>query len=426
MSLNIEQTNQKRIVILGGGFGGVQVAKRLMNKKVQVVLIDKHNYHTFQPLLYQVATGGLEPDSIAYPLRRIFQKAHNIHFRMAEALHVNIAARTLETNIGSISYDILVLATGSTTNFYNFGDSSRLMMPLKTIPESLDLRSFLLQNFEEALLTNDIREREGLINVAIAGGGPTGVELAGALGEMKKYILPRDYPEIDFRKMQIHLFEASPRLLAALSEESSIRAQRYLEKLGIQIWLNSGVDKYDGTKVTLRTGKILQAETLIWTAGVMIRAIEGIPAEAIVQGGRVKVDEYNRVISCEDIYAIGDMAAMISDELPKGHPMLAPFAISQGKNVARNIIRSVDMKSPVKYRFHNIGTMATVGKNRAVVELSRLRIYGTLAWYIWMFVHIMSLVGFRNRVAVFVNWFYNYFTYDRALRLIIRPFERKQ
>jgi NADH dehydrogenase len=426
MSFNIEQTNKKRLVIVGGGFAGIKLAKRLSNKPIQVVLIDRHNYHTFQPLLYQVATGGLEPDSIAYPLRRIFRKANNIFFRMAEVTKVNPEESTIYTNIGSLSYDFLVLATGSTTNFHSFGDSNHLLMPLKTIPDALNLRSFLLQNFEDALLATDLKEREGLINVAIAGGGPTGVELAGALGEMKKYVLPRDYPELDFKKMKIHLFESAPRLLAALSEESSARAYKYLSDIDIQIWLKTPVQSYDGFNLTLYSGQVLQAETLIWTAGVKVNSPEGIPASAILPGGRLKVDSFNLVDGLSNVYAIGDIAGMISNDHPKGHPMLAPVAIQQALHLAMNIQRLLTGKSPIVFNYKDRGTMATVGRNRAVVELKTMKFYGTLAWYIWMFVHIMSLVGFRNRIAVFFNWLYNYFTYDRALRLIIRPFQRKQ
>jgi NADH:ubiquinone reductase (H+-translocating) len=425
MSFNIEDTQQKRLVIVGGGFAGIELAKRLSNKSIQIVLIDRHNYHTFQPLLYQVATGGLEPDSIAYPLRRIFRKAKNIFFRMAEVTKVDALESIVNTTIGSIKYDFLVFATGSTTNFHAFGDANHLLMPLKSIPDALNLRSFLLQNFEDALLATDIKEREGLINVAIAGGGPTGVELAGALGEMKKYVLPRDYPELDFRKMKIHLFESSPRLLATLSEESSVRAFKYLLDLDIQIWLNTPVQSYDGFNLRLGSGQTIQAETLIWTAGVKVITPEGIPEIAILPGGRLKVNKYHLVEGTTNIYALGDVAAMISDEEPKGHPMLAPVAIQQAFNLANNLQRLLAGKSQRAFIYKDRGTMATVGRNRAVVELKRVRFYGTTAWYIWMFVHIMSLVGFRNRITVFFNWLYNYFTYDRALRLIIRPYQRK-
>ncbi len=425
MDFNIEKSIFKRVVIIGGGFAGIELAKRLMKKPLQVVLIDRHNYHTFQPLLYQVATGGLEPDSIAYPLRRIFRNADNVFFRMAEVVKLDYKENLIITNIGSLHYDILVLAMGSTTNFHSFGDSNNLLMPLKTIPDALNLRSFLLQNFEDALLTNDLHEKEGLINVAIAGGGPTGVELAGALGEMKKYVLPRDYPELDFEKMKIHLFESAPRLLAALSEESSKKAFQYLKELGIQIWLKTPVHSYDGFNLALSSGEILQAETLIWTAGVKVNAPDGIPVSAILQGGRLKVDSFNRVEGLINVYAIGDMAGMISQNHPKGHPMLAPVAIQQAITLSKNINRLFLEKDLIPFNYKDKGTMATIGRNRAVVELHSFKIFGTIAWYIWMFVHIMSLVGFRNRISVFFSWLYNYFTYDRALRIIICPFQRK-
>ena len=426
MDFNIEQSNLTRVVIVGGGFAGIELAKNLMNKSVQIVLIDRHNYHTFQPLLYQVATGGLEPDSIAYPLRRIFRKANNFYFRMGELLKVNLQDKVIYTTTDSIHYDILVLATGSTTNFFSFGEASNLLMPLKTIPDALNLRSFLLQNFEDALVATDLKEKQGLINVAIAGGGPTGVELAGALGEMKKYVLPKDYPELDFKKMNIHLFEAAPRLLASLSEESSRKALKYLSGLEIQIWLNTPVKTYDGFNLTLNSGDILQAETLIWTAGVRVISPEGIPPAALLPGGRLKVDEFNRVIGATDVFALGDMSAIISNQFPKGHPMLAPVAIQQARNLSKNILRKLSNQPLIQFTYKDRGTMATVGRNRAVVELKSMKFYGPVAWYIWMFVHLMSLVGFRNRVSVFFGWLYNYFTFDRALRIIIRPFQRKQ
>ena len=426
VDLKIPSTGQKRIVIIGGGFGGIEIAKTLKNQDIQIVMLDKHNYHCFQPLLYQVATGGLEPGSIAYPLRKLMQEIPNGLFRLAEVTNINFAEQKIHTDIGDLHYDFLVIATGSTTNFFKFPkEVSGKMMQMKDIPQALNLRSFILENFEEALLTYDDAKKEELINIAIVGGGPTGVELAGALGEMRKNILPKDYPEIDFRKMQIHLFESGDRLLGAMHPENSEKALKYVKDFGVNIWLNTMVTDFNGEELTIADGKKIKSETVIWTAGVKGNPVNGLDDESIVGGNRILVDEFCLVKNHTNIYAIGDVAAMIKENLPKGHPMVAPVAIQQGEMVAKNILAQLKGKPVKPFQYFDKGTMATVGRNKAVMESKGIRMGGFIAWLAWLFVHVMSLVGFRNKITVTLGWLYNYFTYDRTLRLIIRPFKKK-
>jgi len=426
VDLKIPSTRQKRLVIIGGGFGGIEIAKKLKNQDIQIVLLDKHNYHCFQPLLYQVATGGLEPGSIAYPLRKLMQDIPNGLFRLAEVTNININEQKVHTNIGDLKYDYLVIATGSVTNFFKFPkEVSSKMMQMKDIPQALNLRSFILENFEEALLTYDEAKKEELINIAIVGGGPTGVELAGALGEMRNNILPKDYPEIDFTKMQIHLFESGKELLGAMHPENQAKALKYVKDFGVNIWLNTMVTDFNGDEVTIADGKKIKCETVIWTAGVKGNPVAGLSPESIV-GNRIFVDEFCQVKNHPNIYAIGDVAAMIKEDLPKGHPMVAPVAIQQGDLVAKNIIASMKGKPAKAFKYVDKGSMATVGRNKAVMESNGIKMGGFIAWLAWLFVHVMSLVGFRNKITVTLGWLYNYFTYDRTLRLIIRPFKHNK
>lgn len=410
-------------MIIGAGFAGLELTKRLSRGDFQVVLIDKHNYHTFQPLLYQVASAGLEPDSIAYPVRKVFGNKKNVFFRMAEVQKVDASSKKISTSIGELKYDKLVIATGSQTNYFGNSQIEKFSMPMKTVPEALNLRSLILQNFESSLLTNDLKERERLMNYVIVGGGPTGVELAGALAELKKHVLPHDYPDLDLRRMSIHLLEAGPKLLAGMSSKSSDGALQFLKKMGVDVWLDTMVKDYDGETVSTSKEDI-PSQTLIWAAGVRGEFPAGIDAESISRG-RIAVDQYSRVNGQEDVFALGDVAMMEEGTDGRGHPMVAQVAIQQAKNLAKNLKKFSDGSNWKAFVYHDKGSMATIGRNKAVVDVGKWHNKGSFAWIIWMFIHLVALVGFRNRLVALTNWSLNYFSYDRGIRLIIRPFSRK-
>lgn len=423
--MNIPTSNRPRVVIIGGGFGGLALAKKLKNKNFQVVLLDKHNYHTFQPLLYQVATGGLESGSIAFPIRKVVQNYEGIYFRVAQVQRIDTANKKVVSDIGTIFFDYLVIATGSKTNFFGNTAIQQNSMAMKTIPQSLNIRSLVLENFEEALLTNDEKEKRALMNFVIVGAGPTGVELAGALAEMKKHVLPKDYPDLDIRQMEINVIQGGSKVLDAMSAKSSQRAQEFLEKLGVNVWVNEIVTDFDGKTVHTKSGLEFQTETVIWTAGVMGAVIDGFEASVIQRGNRLKVNEFNQVEGFTDIFAIGDVAAMVTENLPMGHPMMAQPAIQQGQLLANNLIQLRDGKPLKKFVYNDKGSMATIGRNKAVVDLPKFHFSGFFAWFVWMFVHLMSLIGFRNKFLVFWNWMYNYLMFDRQARLIVRPYKKK-
>ena len=424
--MNIPQSSFPRVVIIGGGFAGLAVAKGLEEQELQVVLIDKHNYHTFQPLLYQVATGGLEPDSIAFPMRKIFNDLENYYFRLAEVKNIISEKNEIETTIGNLEYDYLIVATGSTTNFFGNKNIEKYAMEMKSVPQSLDLRSLIIENFEEALLTSDLAERHALMNFVIVGGGPTGVELAGALAEMKKGILPKDYPDLDIRQMQINLIQSSDCLLKGMSTKASEKAEDFLIDLGVNVWKNLRVLDYDGKTVTTNSSDFFKAETVIWAAGVQGETVNGLQTECVVErANRIKVDAFNKIIGYTNMYAIGDIACMISDKNPKGHPMMAQPALQQGKLLAKNILANINGKPQEAFIYKDRGSMATIGRNKAVVDLPKWKFQGIFAWYVWMFVHLFSIIGFRNKVIIFMNWVYNYIRFDRETRLIIRPYKKK-
>ncbi len=424
--MNIPRTSFPRIVIIGGGFAGISLAKKLSKQEVQVVLLDRHNYHTFQPLLYQVSTGGLEPDSIAYPIRKILKDFPNFHFRLAQVEEIDTENNKVLTNIGELKFDYLVVASGSKTNFFGNTQIKKYSMAMKTIPQSLNLRSLILENFEDALLTSDLNERNALMNFVIVGGGPTGVELAGALAEIKKGILPKDYPDLDTRLAQINIVQAGDCILKGMSDKASEKAEDFLEKLGVNIWKNVRVTGYDGKTVTTNTDLTFETATLIWAAGVEGKTISGLDAgNFITRGKRLLVNQYSQVKGFTHIFAIGDIACMVSEKFPEGFPMMAQPAIQQGEHLGTNLLRLIAQKPMQPFAYKDKGAMATIGRNKAVVDLPKLRFQGVFAWYVWMFVHLFFLIGFRNRMVVFINWVYNYIRFDREARLIIRPYKRK-
>ncbi|GGW33232.1 NAD(P)/FAD-dependent oxidoreductase [Arenibacter certesii] len=423
--MNIPKSNFPRIIIIGGGFAGIALAKKLSKKEVQVVLLDKHNYHTFQPLLYQVSTGGLEPDSIAYPIRKVLKDFPNFIFRLAIVDEILTSKNIVKTNIGDLEFDYLVVATGSETNYYGNKEIEINSMAMKTIPQSLNLRSLILENFEQALLTDQYHERDALMNFVIVGAGPTGVELAGALAEIKKGILPKDYPDLDTRRVQINLIQSGDRILKEMSDKASEKAEQFLEELGVQIWKNMRVTNYDGKTVTTNTDDIFETAALIWTAGVKGVGLKGLDAKDLLgSGNRIMVNQFNQVKGFPNIFAIGDVACMQLEDAPFGHPMMAQPAIQQGKNLGDNLVRLLENKPLTPFVYKDKGSMATIGRNKAVVDMKNIRFQGVFAWFVWMYVHLFFLIGFRNRAVVFVNWVYNYVRFDREARLIIRPFNR--
>lgn len=424
--MNIPETSLPRIVIVGGGFAGISMAKSLANEEVQVVMFDKHNYHTFQPLLYQVSSASLEPDAIAYPLRKIIKKNDRAFFRLADVKQIHPEEKEIETSIGNLKYDYLILATGTRTNYFDNKEVEKHSMPMKQVPQALNIRSLILQNFEKAAITKSKQERLALLNFVIVGGGPTGVELAGAIAELKNHILPRDYKDLDAGAMEIHLLEGADRVLPPMSEHASKKAEYFLRKLGVNVHCNTLVSNYDGKTVTTNSDLFLESETLIWAAGVTGKPVKGLRADALIErANRYKVDEYNQVMGYDSIFALGDIASMETEAFPKGHPQLAQPAIQQGKLLGENIIKLIEGKPLKKFVYNDKGSMATVGRNKAVVDLKHYKFGGFFAWFVWMFVHLMSLVGFRNKVIVFFNWTYNYINFDKASRLIIRPYTKK-
>lgn len=424
--MNIPKSNLPRIVILGGGFAGIAFARALKDKPVQVVLIDKHNYHTFQPLLYQVATGGLEAGSIAYPIRKVMHDHKDFYFRLGMVTELEPQNNKIIADIGELEYHYLVIATGSKTNYFGNVEIEHNSMAMKTIPQSLNIRSLILENFEQALLIKDEAERDCLINFCLVGGGPTGVELAGALAEMKNAILHKDYPDLNISRMQINLIQSGDRILNTMSEKSSAAAEKYLTDLGVKVNKNIRVTGYDGRIITTNSDVTFDTATVIWTAGVMGNTPDGIPASSFVEKTqRYKVNEFNQVFGYDNIFAIGDIALMVTEKFPLGHPMLAQPAMQQGAHLAQNIIRKMQNQAMKPFVYNDKGSMATIGRNKAVVDLPRFHFHGVFAWLVWMFIHLISLIGFKNKAVVLTNWIYNYIRFDREGRLIIRPYKRK-
>ena len=424
--MNIPSSKNKRVVIIGAGFAGISLAKKLKKNNLQVVLIDKHNYHNFQPLLYQVATGGLEAGSIAYPIRKVIQGYPNFYFRLTAVKEIDVQNQKILTENDELHYDYLVIATGSRTNFFGNKEIERNAMSMKTIPQSLNIRSLILENFEHAVFSTDEKEQENLMNFVLVGAGPTGVELAGALAEMKKAILQKDYPDLDIQKMQINLIQSGDRILNTMSEKSSIAAEKFLIDLGVKIHKNVRVTNYDGKTVTTNSNISFDTSTVIWTAGVQGAAITGLDASSLIEKvERIRVNQFSQVVGYSNIFAIGDIAVMETKNYPQGHPMMAQPALQQGDLLGENLIKLLQKKPMKPFEYKDKGSMATIGRNLAVVDLPKYHFNGVFAWFVWMFVHLFSLIGFKNKAVVFLNWVYNYIRFDREGRLIVRPFKKK-
>ena len=419
-----------KVVIVGAGFGGLRLARKLNNKPgFEVVLVDRFNYHQFQPLFYQVATAGLDASNISFPLRKVFHKSKNVRIRLAELKQVVPNENKIVTDTEEISYDALVLATGADTNFFGNTQLAGNAFPMKSTVEALQLRYRLLQNFEKALTVTDADELQQLMNIVVVGGGPTGVEVSGALAEMRKYVLPKDYPELDFSKMNIYLLEGTGKTLAAMSEKSSKQSQQYLEKLGVKVMTNALVKDFDGKNILLNDGINIATGTVVWAAGIKGNIPDGIDKGLVVRGNRIKTDRHCAVIGYNNIYALGDLAYMETPKYPNGHPQVAPVAMQQADLLAGNfklIERKSNPDKQYEFEYKDKGSMATVGRNLAVVDVPKPKLHfgGLFAWMIWMGLHLMLIVGVKNRFFVFSNWLYNYITYDQNLRLIFKEFNK--
>lgn len=422
MSINIQRNQKKRVVIVGGGLGGLRLAEDLYGSGMQVVLIDKNNFHQFPPLIYQIASAGIDPSSISFPFRQIFRKRKDFYFRMAEARMVDTEKKILQTSIGKIDYDYLVLAAGATTNFFGNKNIEEWAIPMKTVPEAMGLRNALLSNFERALTCATEEERQELLNVVIVGGGATGVEIAGALAEMRRYVIPYDYPDMDSSLMHIYLIEAGDRLLAGLSQESSQKAYEFLKSMGVDIQFGKMVTDYRDHKVVMKDGTEIPTRTFLWVSGIRANAMPGIDESHLGRGFRFKVDEYNRIPSVEDVFAIGDQCLQTSDAAyPNGHPQVAQVAIQQAKNLAKNlklINQGADSSELTAFHYKNLGSMATIGRNKAVVEIGKFRSQGFFAWVLWLVVHLRSILGVKNKMMVLLNWLWKYVSYNDSIRMI--------
>ena len=416
-----DQGTKKRVVIVGGGFGGLKLARKLNDRDFQVVLLDKNNYHLFQPLLYQVATSGIEPSAISFPFRKIFKYRHDFHIRMCTVEKVVSEKNCIETSIGKISYDYLVIATGAGTNF--FGDSTLAdrTMQLKTTSDALFNRNRVIESFEKALNSADDDTRKRWLTFVIVGGGATGIELAGALAEMKKFMLPKDYPELDWDEMRILLVDGGERLLNAFSEKSSLEVARSLSSMHVEILLKKLVKEYDGEKLTFVDGQQIVTNNVFWVAGVKANSLPGLPREAYGRGNRLLVDEFNRVKGMADVFALGDTALMITTDYPNGHPQVVQPSIQQAGLLANNLRSMIKGKPLRPFKYKNKGSMATIGRNDAVAELSKVRFRGFFAWLLWLLVHLMSIVGVKNRLFILINWMWSYITYDQSLRILVKP-----
>lgn len=416
---------KKKIVIVGAGFAGLRLAQRLNNTEYDILLLDKHNYHQFQPLMYQVATARLEPTSVSFPLRKVFQKSKNVKIRVTEVLSVDTQNKIVTTTLGDYNYDYLVIAFGCTSNFFGNQNIEKYSYPMKSIPEALQLRNHILQNFEDVLIAKP-EEIEGLMNFVIVGGGPTGVELSGALAEMKKNVLPKDYPEKDFSNLNVFLIEGSPYTLNVMSDLAKTASRKYLEDLGVKVLTEMHVTDYDGEVVTLKSGEQIKTKNLIWAAGVTGNILNGLPPEVLTRGNRIIVNRYNQVENLDGVYALGDIAFMKTPKYEFGHPQLANVALNQADVLAQNFKNMLRGKPLKEFEYHDKGSMATVGKRKAIVDLPKFSFKGRFAWFFWMFLHLMLILSVKNKLSIFVNWMMSYFYNDSTLRVILYPKYKKK
>lgn len=421
MKANIEHTDKKRIVIVGGGLGGLELAFKLVDNDYQVVLIDKNNYHQFPPLIYQVASGGLEPSSISFPFRRLFQGKKDFFFRMAKVESVNTDKKIINTTVGEIDYDYLVMAFGAKTNFFGNKDIEATTLPMKSVSEAMRLRNTILRNLELALTEEDPARKQALMNIVVVGGGASGVEIAGAVAEMKKNIIARDYPDLDSSQMHIYLVNAVDRLLSAMDPVSSKRAERDLKELHVHIRQPQFATEYKDGILKTSAGLEIPTQTVIWVSGIFANTVEGFPAESIGHAGRFLTDRFCRVKGVKDVYAIGDVSLVEGDEeYPLGHPQLAQVAMQQAKTVAKNFKAMSEGKELKPFKYKNLGVMATIGRNHAVAEISGKKFGGFPAWALWLIVHLRSILGVKNKTFILLNWVWNYINYKQSLRLILK------
>ncbi len=413
-----------KLVIIGAGFGGLRLARKLRNKAgYDITLIDRFNYHQFQPLFYQVATAGLNGSDISFPLRKVFHGSKNVKYRMATVQQVLPWQNKVQTDIGDFEYDQLVIATGAGTNFFGNANMEKYAIPMKSTVEAIELRNRILQNFEKALTETDPIELQRLMNIVVVGGGPTGVELSGAIADMKRFVLPKDYSELDFDKMNIYLLEGSAKTLGVMSEKSSEQSAKYLQRLGVTVKTNTLIEDYDGKTARMKDGSTIETSTVIWAAGIKGNVPQGVDPSLVVRGNRIKTDRYCKVEGFENVYAIGDVAYMEEPAYPKGHPQVAPVAMQMADLLVNNFKEEMKGSKTLKeFEYYDKGSMATVGRNLAVVDVPKPKLHfgGLLAWFIWMSLHLMLILGVKNRFFVFMNWLYNYFTRDQNLRLIMK------
>lgn len=425
MQFNIPDTGQKRVVVVGGGFAGLTLARKLAKSRFQVVLIDKNNYHQFQPLFYQVAMAGLEPSSIVFPLRKVFQNNRNVLIRVTKVLSVDTANNEIHTEIGNLKYDYLVIAIGADTNWYGNEQVRANAIPMKSVSEALYLRNAIFEDYERAVTTADFDERQRYLDIVVVGGGPTGVEVAGSLAEMRNVIIPKDYSDLDRKEINIHLIHGDPRLLNTMSEQASAKAELYLRELGVEIWMDKVVKSYDGSTVFINDGSTIKADKVIWAAGITGNTIDGLPETAKTRGNRLKVNEINLIEGTSNVFALGDIAFQQHDkDWPNGHPQVAQVAMQHAKTLAKNLLKLEKNQQPEPFHYTDLGSMATIGRHKAVADLPFWRFQGLFAWFAWLFVHLFQLLGAKNKIIVFLNWVWNYFTYDQSLRLVIKPWKK--